>query len=111
MIEELRILVRRVFEAEVAFARANQLDDGVSFDESVNPPATAAQLDALEQRLGTRLPPSYRAFLSLWNGATFSFGGGASVLGTEDHASAHVTGAMIPGPSAAWRRSSCEFRP
>ena len=88
--EELRVLVPKVFQAEVAFARAESLDDGITFDESVKPPATAAQLDALEKRLGARLPPSYRAFLSLWNGATFSFGGGAAVLGTEDHASAHI---------------------
>jgi hypothetical protein len=90
LIEELRVLVPRVFQAEVAFARANRLDDGITFDESVKPPATDAQLDALEERLGTRLPPSYRAFLSLWDGADFGFGGGAAVLGTEDHADARI---------------------
>jgi hypothetical protein len=90
LIDQLRVLVPRVFQAEVAFARANRLDDGITFEESVKPPATTAQLDALEKRLGTPLPPSYRAFLSLWNGATFSFGGGAAVLGAEDHVNANI---------------------
>src|SRR5262249_55240455 len=32
------------------------------------PPATQTQIKALEKRLGTRLPPSYRTFLQTTNG-------------------------------------------
>lgn len=46
----------------------------LSFDETppatlFRPPADARMIDDLEARLGTRLPPSYRAFLEHTNGA------------------------------------------
>jgi len=90
IVERLRVLVPRCFELEQELARARGLDDGFAFDEAVKPGATAEQLAALEARLKRPLPPSYRAFLSLWNGASFGFGGGAAVLGTEDHHAPHL---------------------
>jgi cell wall assembly regulator SMI1 len=35
----------------------------------LQPPASEAEIAALEARLGTNLPPSYRAFLAISNGA------------------------------------------
>jgi hypothetical protein len=85
LVSELRRLVPRLYEVERAYARALGIDDGVTFEESVQPPAGAEQIAALERRLGAPLPPSYRAFLSLWDGARFDLGGGAAILGTADH--------------------------
>ena len=94
IVDKLRVLVPRFFEVECAYCRAHDLYDGQTFGESTRPPATSAQLDALEASLGRALPPSYRAFLSLWNGASFAFGAGADLLGTEDHAKPHVRSAI-----------------
>jgi hypothetical protein len=90
IVEELRALVPRYFAVERAFARASGVDDGVAFEDVMKPGASAEQIVELEARLGRALPPSYRAFLSLWNGARFDFGAGAAVLGTGDHHDAHI---------------------
>jgi hypothetical protein len=50
LVAELRALVPAVFAAEVEYSRALDLYDGETFEESVRPPATEAQLDALEVR-------------------------------------------------------------
>ena len=84
------MLVPRYFAVERAFARASGVDDGAQFADVVQPGASAEQIAELEARLGRGLPPSYRAFLSLWNGASFDFGAGAAVLGTADHHDAHI---------------------
>jgi hypothetical protein len=88
--DKLRVLVPRFFDVETEYCKANDLYDGQTFAESTKPPATPEQIATLEARLGKPLPPSYRAFLSLWNGASFGFGGGADILGTEDHARPHI---------------------
>ncbi|MFD8203865.1 SMI1/KNR4 family protein [Streptomyces sp. NPDC059701] len=42
------------------------------------PPATREEIAAAEERLGTRLPPSYRGFLEVSNGWRGGGGGGGS---------------------------------
>jgi hypothetical protein len=88
--DRLRVLVPRFYEVETAYTKANDLFDDQTFAESTKPPATEEQIAALEAQLGKPLPPSYRAFLALWNGASFGFGGGADILGTADHARPHI---------------------
>ncbi len=48
-----------------------------------NPPATADALERAERRLGRALPPSYRAFLSRFDGWP-QFFDGATLLGAKD---------------------------
>lgn len=52
----------------------------------LNPPASKDQISGLEAKLGVPLPPSYKAFLELHNGARdfFCFD---RLFGTEDHGS------------------------
>ena len=54
-----------------------------------NPPATDAQIAALESRLGLTLPPSYRAFLQFSNGWN----------GTEDTPEVPI---LLPTDEANW---------
>lgn len=68
-------------------ADAKRQYDQLAFDEerarTLGPPASPAQIAALEQRLGRALPPSYRAFLELHNGWD-EFSGGSKLLAVED---------------------------
>jgi hypothetical protein len=57
----------------------------------LGPPCDPADIDGLESDLGIALPPSYRAFLSLyshWLGVPGC--GGADLLGPAEHRSEHV---------------------
>ena len=70
------------FEAEAAamdwteLVQAVEREGGAQFREAtggpaqsiVRPPATAVEISAAEERLGTRLPPRYREFLGVSNG-------------------------------------------
>src|SRR4029077_554525 len=49
----------------------------------LRPPASDAAIAALEERLGTTLPPSYRAFLAISDGAA-AFPGWGPVSGSRD---------------------------
>jgi hypothetical protein len=72
--EELRAFDRDVLE------RLRRLPDRLLIPEerealakgtTLNPPATAADLDALAARIGKPLPPTYRAFLAATNGMLY----------------------------------------
>lgn len=58
----------------------NKLPDVPGLDR--NPPASVDAVSALEQRLGQPLPPDYRQFLLLANGA--SLGGGLLMYSTGE---------------------------
>ncbi len=90
MRRKLAVLVPKVFEAECEYERQQGFYDGQTLEEELGAPASEVQLRALEAHLGVALPPSYRAFLSLYNGGSFGFGGGAPILGTEDHKTPHT---------------------
>jgi len=65
----------------------------LAFDEEdqtkLGPPATPQQIARLEKKLGTPLPPSYRAFLELHNGWEH-FDGSENLLSVEDQDSEWV---------------------
>jgi hypothetical protein len=71
-----------------------------------NPGASTQAIDTVEQRLGLALPPSYRAFLELYDGWPRCFDG-ATLLGTaclgnrmyEDFARAAFAAAETPEPT------------
>lgn len=71
-----------------------------------NPGASSQAIDTLEERLGVRLPPSYRAFLALYDGWPRCFDG-ASLLGTaclgnrmyDEFARAAFAAAETPEPA------------
>ena len=60
--------------------------DNPEYQPELRPPATAAQIRALEDRLGFALPPSYKAFLEAHDGMTH-FQGTHLLFGSEDHQS------------------------
>lgn len=66
------------------------------------PPATQAQIEAAELRLGIRLPPSYRAFLQVSNGWHYPNSFVAQVAGTEE---IDFTRNVDPELIAAWKES------
>ena len=63
--ERLRYLWSEIVRVE---AELDQYTDYSFPPPEPNPPATAAQLEALQEHLGLQLPPSYREFLGLHNG-------------------------------------------
>ena len=66
----------------------------------MGPPATPAELAELERHLGVRLPPSYAAFLSLYNG----------VEGFFDDVPLLSTSELISG-RGEWREDIAEIDP
>ena len=48
--------------------RVSRLQDYDDIDPRPNPPASPRTIDEYEKRIGLKLPPSYRAFLELYNG-------------------------------------------
>lgn len=68
MDDELRLRIANAVAAGVR-ARA-QFYEAIELpnDQQLGPPATEERIVALEQRIGSALPPSYRTFLSLHNG-------------------------------------------
>jgi hypothetical protein len=74
-------LIRELAEAK---RKHDQLAGYEERPRTLGPPASPAQLAALEQRFGHALPPSYRAFLELHNGWD-EFSGGSKLLAVEDH--------------------------
>jgi HEAT repeat protein len=83
-----------------AWQRAVLDADGSPPATLFRPPADAAAIEALEARLGTRLPPSYRAFLEHSNGATAFPGWGVVRWGMERLTS----DGLLPVESVAWLR-------
>jgi hypothetical protein len=77
----LEELIRELEEAKRKYDRLLLNEERPN---TLGPPAGAAQLAELEQRLGYPLPPSYRAFLELHNGWD-NFAGGSKLLAVEDH--------------------------
>lgn len=64
----------------------------------LRPPASEADVIAAEQRLGCWLPPSYRRFLAVSNGAYGDlYGPSRSTAGTEDQAEVPLPGSATPG--------------
>jgi hypothetical protein len=83
-------LVPQLFEAYTDYGRRNDMETD-EIEEVLGPPCDPADIDALEAELGVALPPSYRAFLSLyshWLGVPGC--GGADLLGPGEHRSEHV---------------------
>jgi hypothetical protein len=77
----------------------------LGFDETppatlFRPPADARMIDDLEARLGTRLPPSYRAFLEHTNGAPAMPGWGIVRTGLEQE----LAEGLLSVESVAWLR-------
>lgn len=71
--------VRTELSELVAGCHSDGGDDGLV----PNPPADDAALDRAERRIGHKLPPSYRTFLTRFDG-WHRFFDGATLLGTKD---------------------------
>ncbi len=66
-----------------------------TFDEVLGKPCTEGEIDELEAELGKRLPPTYRAFLSLYNHWLELPGcGGADLLGPTEHRNPHIAATL-----------------
>jgi hypothetical protein len=99
--ERIRRVVNAGREARTAYYASIALDD----EQELGASAPEAALADLERRLGRPLPPSYRAFLSLYNGWRM-FSGAVDLLCVED---------MLGGPRAeqirTWRaREASEWQ-
>lgn len=68
---DLATLLRQWSDTQLAGLDAQERlnDEAARSGSLLRPPATEADVAAAEQRLGTRFPPSYRAFLLLSDGA------------------------------------------
>ena len=64
MNQRLQALVQQIFELHEEFRKLRKLN----LPQSLNPPATPAEIAALEAHFGTELPHSYRDFLEICNG-------------------------------------------
>jgi hypothetical protein len=64
MNQRLQSLVQEIFRLNNEHTRLL----GIQLEQALNPPASDAQIDALEAHLGTKLPPSYRDLLAICNG-------------------------------------------
>lgn len=69
--EDLRTLLQQWSDTQLAALDAHDRlnDDAARSGSLLRPPAAEADVAAAEERLGTRFPPSYRAFLLLSDGA------------------------------------------
>ena len=84
---KLAKLVPAVWEVGRTFAKQSGIEDDESFEDALGRPSKAADVDALEKELGKPLPPSYRAFLTLYGGWR-GFAGGCDLLGAKAHGNA-----------------------
>jgi hypothetical protein len=80
MNEYLNALVHEIFDLNQEAKRVR----GIDLPQSLNPPATAAEIEALERHLGVRLPPSYRDLLEICNGWQ-GFAANVQLLSTDQH--------------------------
>ncbi|MEJ8857880.1 SMI1/KNR4 family protein [Variovorax robiniae] len=69
MNQALKSLVDEIFQLTEKYNKVL----GVHEVQTMNAPATPAEIDALEAHLGTKLPPSYRDLLEICNGWTGFF--------------------------------------
>lgn len=91
MVAALADIVPKLYAADEQFGIDNGIDPYQTFEEALGAPASASEVDELEMFLRRRLPPSYRAFLSLYNGWHGVPGcGGADLLGAAGHRDPHV---------------------
>ena len=77
VVELLEAMVARSFDEE-------DPEEREALRPHPRPPASSAQIAALEKAWGRTLPPSYRAFVEVANGIE-NFHGTHLLLGTEDH--------------------------
>jgi len=88
---EMASIVPKLFSANEKYCVAHGIDPYQTFEEALAPPCTESEIEALEAFLAQRLPPSYRAFLSVFGGWEGVPGcGGADLLGPAGHRDAHV---------------------
>ena len=83
----MRELVPKIFAADVELGRRWGIES-LPFEQVVGPPASEADIAALERSLGRPLPPSYRTFLATygrWEGFA-----GTDLLGVKDHGNPHI---------------------
>ena len=69
MNHSLESLAKEIFQLNDKYNKVLGVDD----EQRKNPPATQAEIDALEAHLGAKLPPSYRSLLEICNGWTGFF--------------------------------------
>jgi len=88
---QLAKLTPKLFASDKAFAEKNGCPTDETFEGALGAPCSTEEIDALEAELGKTLPPTYRAFLSLyshWLGVPGC--GGADLLGPKEHRDPHV---------------------
>ncbi len=84
-------IVPQLYKADEDYGLRNGIEPYGTFEEALAPACTPEQIKELETFLGQALPPSYRAFLSVyggWDGLPSC--GGAPLLGPAQHQSEHV---------------------
>ncbi len=64
MNQQLQVIIPQIFELHEEYRRLRKL----KLSQTINPPANAAEIAALEAHLGMKLPPAYRDFLEICNG-------------------------------------------
>ena len=84
---DLAKLVPKYFAAVCALTRSQGAEPDDSFEEAFGGPCSAAAIAALEKTY--ELPPSYRAFLSLYGNREGACPTGG-ILGPRDHRDAHI---------------------
>lgn len=98
LVDRIQGAVKEGREARSTYYASIDLAD----DQELGGPVPEAQLVNLESRLGRRLPPSYRTFLSLYNGWRM-IGGAVDLLSVEE---------MLGGPRAElaheWQQQAVE---
>jgi hypothetical protein len=80
------------------------VDPDMADEQQLGSPTPESRIVDLETRLGRPLPPSYRAFLSMYNGWRMGVDGATDLLSVEE---------MLDGPRAErvreWRRLSQKY--